>query len=103
MLRIHASLAAAVEGNSEEANATNTARATDARFIGTSFRHQRERVMALVRTGSAGCTRTRQHRSRTYCLPCPRSQLSLFRRNLAEVDALSVACAFFDLPQRSCS
>src|SRR3954447_9820278 len=42
MLRIHASLAAAVDGSSEEANATKTARATDARFIGTSFRHQRE-------------------------------------------------------------
>src|SRR3954463_4205950 len=42
MLRIHASLAAAVNGSSEEANATKTARATDARFIGTSFRHQRE-------------------------------------------------------------
>src|SRR3954454_10242806 len=42
MLRIHASLAAAVDGSSDEANATKTARATDARFIGISFRHQRE-------------------------------------------------------------
>src|SRR3954467_3491701 len=95
MLRIQASLAAAVDGSSDEANVTKTARATDARFIGTSF-HQRERVRALLRTGSAGCTRTRQHRSGTYCLPCPRSQPSPFRRNLAAADALSVACASFD-------
>src|SRR5258706_14930318 len=74
MLRIHASLAAAVDGSSAVARATNTARATKARFMGLPFIIKRERL------GAGEDQKRRLHtsvhnRSGNGWVPCPRSQV----------------------------
>src|SRR5258706_11548768 len=74
MLRIHASLAAAVDGSSAVARATNTARATKARFMGLPFIIKRERL------GAGEDQKRRLHtsvhnRSGSGWVPCSRSQV----------------------------
>src|SRR5258708_3796285 len=87
MLRIHASLAAAVDGSSAEA--ISTARAANARFIGTSFLHQERETGRGPRTGRAGCTNDVNNRSRNSCLPCSRSQLGKRRARATVVFRVS--------------